>query len=76
LQRASGPKPPVSLHVFDVLAIGAIDVRPVSLLRRKELVERVVARSKGELRAVPYVVGDRAANRVTDRASVRWTKSC
>jgi bifunctional non-homologous end joining protein LigD len=46
------------VHLFDVLAVGDVDVRPVPLVRRKELVERIVARAKGALRAVPYVVGD------------------
>jgi bifunctional non-homologous end joining protein LigD len=44
--------------VFDILAVGELDVRRVPLVDRKRLVERVVARSKGGLRAVPYVAGD------------------
>jgi ATP-dependent DNA ligase len=38
--------------------VGDVDVRPVRLVDRKTLVERVVERSKGALRAVPFVVGD------------------
>jgi len=58
LRRTPGPKPPVSYHVFDVLAVGEVDVRGVPLVRRKELVAEVVARSRGSLRAVPVAVDD------------------
>jgi bifunctional non-homologous end joining protein LigD len=58
LRKTRDPKPPVSFHVFDVLAVGDLDVRPLPLVHRKTLVERVVERSKGILRAVPFVVGD------------------
>jgi hypothetical protein len=44
--------------VFDVLAVGAVDVCPVPLVSRKQLVELVVERSRGALRAVPYVAAD------------------
>jgi bifunctional non-homologous end joining protein LigD len=58
LCRTHGPRPPVSYHVFDVLAVGDVDVRSVALARRKELVATVVEHSKGALRAVPFVAGD------------------
>ena len=58
LAKTRGPKPPVSFHVFDVLAVGAVDVRSLPLGERKHLLEGVVARSKGALRNVPYMVGD------------------
>jgi len=58
LAKTRGPKPPVSFHVFDVLAVGAVDVRSLALGERKHLLEGVVARSKGALRSVPYTVGD------------------
>lgn len=57
-RHGSGPLPPVSYLVFDVLAVGAADVRGVALIKRKQLVELVVARSKGNLRAVPFVLDD------------------
>jgi bifunctional non-homologous end joining protein LigD len=58
LRKSTEPKPPVSFHAFDVLAAGDVDVRPVPLVGRKQLVEAVVERSRGTLRAVPYIVGD------------------
>ncbi len=57
--RARGEAPPpASFHVFDVLAVGELDVRPVPLVNRKALVERVVERSRGGLRVVPWALGD------------------
>jgi bifunctional non-homologous end joining protein LigD len=58
LQKTTHPRPPVSFVVFDVLAVGDVDVRRVPLVDRKRLVERIVTRSKGGLRAVPCVAGD------------------
>jgi bifunctional non-homologous end joining protein LigD len=58
LRRTTEPKPPVAYLVFDVLAVGDVDVRPAPLRSRKQLVERIVVRSKGALRLVPFVAGD------------------
>jgi bifunctional non-homologous end joining protein LigD len=58
LQRSAERKPPVVYMLFDVLAVGDVDVRPVPLVARKQLVELVVERSRGALRAVPYVADD------------------
>jgi bifunctional non-homologous end joining protein LigD len=63
LRRSAEPKPPVVFMIFDVLAVGGVDVRPVPLVSRKQLVDLVVKRSRGALRAVPYVTDDgRAIN--------------
>jgi bifunctional non-homologous end joining protein LigD len=58
LRRSREPKPPVAYHLFDVLALGPLDLRPLPLLHRKQILERVASRSDGSLRSVPYSLGD------------------
>jgi ATP-dependent DNA ligase len=43
---------------FDVLAIGPLDLRTLPLHDRKALLEGLVAKAKGAIRSVPYVVDD------------------
>ena len=48
-------KPAVSYHVFDVLAVGDVDLRQAPLVARKQILARIIAGSNGALREVPYV---------------------
>ncbi len=45
LYRSADQKPAVSYHLFDVVAVGAVAVRPIPL--RATLVERIIAMSNG-----------------------------